>query len=115
MSVSRAENPIIRTGMTHQRTIAVMKKIRNKTLGEIFIGEAALTLLDEKTPVSWTGILSKLEARLADEQDECRAEVFKTAIADVRAEMQRRGSGRNEHNESQGTASPEDHDRLTRH
>lgn len=92
-----------------------MKSIRNKTPGEILIGEAALTLLDEKTPVSWTGILSKLEARLADEQDESRAEVFKAAIADVRTEMQRRSSGRNEHNEGQGTASPEDHDRLTRH
>ena len=92
-----------------------MKNIRNKTLGEILIGEAALTLLDEKTPVSWTGILSKLEARLADEQDESRAEVFKAAIDDVRAEMQRRSSGRNEHKEGQDTASPEDHDRLTRH
>jgi len=92
-----------------------MKNPGNKTLGEILIGEAALTLLDEKTPVSWTGILSKLEARLANEQDESRAEVFKAAITDVRTEMQRRNSGRNEHYEGQDTASPEDHDRLTRH
>ncbi|AMG58316.1 hypothetical protein [Pantoea vagans] len=92
-----------------------MKNTGKKTLGEILIGEAALTLLDEKTPVSWTGILIKLEARLADEQDESRAEVFKAAIADVRTEMPRRNSGRNEHHEGQDTASSEDHDRLTRH
>lgn len=67
-----------------------MKRTRNKTPGEILIGEATLALLDEKTPVSWTGILKKLEARLADEQDESRAGVFKTAIQDVRAEIQRR-------------------------
>ncbi|WP_370425709.1 hypothetical protein AB9Q52_002730 (plasmid) [Pantoea vagans] len=92
-----------------------MKNPGNKTLDEILIGEAALTLLDEKTPVSWTGILSKLEARLADEQDESKAEVFKAAIADVRTEMQPRNTGRKEHHEGQDTASTEDHDRLTRH
>ncbi|KAF6660626.1 hypothetical protein HFD91_11465 [Enterobacteriaceae bacterium EKM102V] len=92
-----------------------MKSIRNKAPGEILIGEAALTLLDEKKPVSWAGILSRLEARLADEQDESRAEAFKAAIADIRTEMQRRNSGRNEHHQGKDTASPDDHDRLTRH
>ena len=92
-----------------------MKNIRNKKPGEILIGEAALTLLDEKTPVSWAGILNKLESWLADERDESKAEVFRTAIADVRTEMQRRNPGRNESNAGQDTASPEDSDRLTRH
>lgn len=92
-----------------------MKSTTNKTLGEILIGEAALALLDEKTPVSWTGILSKLEARLADEQDEARAEVFKGAIEDIRAEMHRRRSDSNKKDENHVTSHHEDHDRLTRH
>ena len=66
-------------------------------------------------PVSWAGILNKLESRLADERDESKAEVLRTAIADVRTEMQRRNPGRNESKAVQDTASPEDNDRLTRH
>ncbi|WP_336750091.1 hypothetical protein [Pantoea vagans] len=92
-----------------------MKSTRNKTLGEILIGEAALALLDEKTPVSWTGILRKLEARLTDEYDELRAGVFEAAIQDVRAEMQRRSSAISKENESHATAPHESDDRLTRH
>jgi len=92
-----------------------MKYIRNKAPGEILIGEAALTLLDEKMPVSWTGILNKLEARLADEKNESRAEVFRAAIQDVTTEIQRRSSVRNEDNDGQGRVSSEDQDRLTRH
>ncbi|PEI05863.1 hypothetical protein CRM79_00900 [Pantoea agglomerans] len=92
-----------------------MKSNKSKTLGEILIGEAALTLLDEKLPVSWTGILAKLEARLADEQDESRAGGLKAAIQDVRTEMKRLSSGADNNDEGQVTTLHEDHDRLTRH
>jgi probable RcsB/C two-component-system connector len=92
-----------------------MKSNRNKTLGEILIGEAALALLDEKTPVSWTGVLEKLEARLADEQDESRAGVLKAAIQDVRTEMKRRGSGADSNDEGQVATLYNDQERLTRH
>ncbi|QCA06656.1 hypothetical protein [Pantoea vagans] len=92
-----------------------MKSNRNKTPGEMLIGEAALALLDEKTPVSWTGILAKLEARLAGEQDESRANVLKAAIQDVRAEIKRRSSGADNNDEGQVTALHDDQDRLTRH
>lgn len=91
-----------------------MKSKTNKTLGEVLIGEAALTLLDEKTPVSWAGILKKLESRLAGEEDELRAEVLKTAIQDVRAEMERR-AGAEKNDETQSTESAENQNRLTRH
>ncbi|WP_337022185.1 hypothetical protein [Pantoea anthophila] len=92
-----------------------MKSNSNKTSGEMLIGQAALALLDEKTPVSWTGILAKLEALLADEQDESRAGVLKAAIQDVRTEMKRRGSGADNNEESQVATLHEDQDRLTRH
>ncbi|MBC0854851.1 hypothetical protein [Pantoea stewartii] len=70
-----------------------MNSISNKMPSEMLIGEAALTLLDENTPVSWTGILAKLEARLSDEKDEFRAGELKAAILDVRSEMKRCSSG----------------------
>lgn len=92
-----------------------MKSTRNKTLGEILIGEAALSLLDEKTPVSWTGVLEKLEARLAGEQDESRASVMKAAIQDVRTKMKRHGSGADSNDEGQVATLHDDQERLTRH
>ncbi|MBK5017964.1 hypothetical protein [Pantoea sp. S62] len=92
-----------------------MKSNSNKTPGEMLIGQAALALLDEKTPVSWIGILAKLEARLADEQDESRAGVLKAAIQDVRSEMKRRSSDADNNEESQVVTLHEDKDRLTRH
>ncbi|GME41353.1 hypothetical protein [Pantoea sp. QMID1] len=83
--------------------------------GEILIGEAALALLDEKKSVSWTGILVKLEARLANEQDESRADILIAAIQDVRAEMKRRSSDADKNDEGQVVTQHEDHDRMTRH
>ncbi|WP_216364362.1 hypothetical protein [Pantoea coffeiphila] len=92
-----------------------MKSKTNKTLGEILIGEAALALLDEKTPVSWSGILGKLETRLADESDESKAEVLVLAISDIRKEMQRRGLDDKNNDDSHSTTSFEGSNRLTRH
>lgn len=92
-----------------------MKSNRIKAPGEMLIGEAALALLDEKTPVSWIGILAKLEAWLDDEQDESRAGVLKAAIQDVTAEMKRRSSAADKSDEGQAATQHEDHDRLTRH
>ncbi|MCX2195028.1 hypothetical protein LD112_24300 [Pantoea agglomerans] len=92
-----------------------MKSNRNKTPGEMLIGEAALVLLDEKTPVSWTGILAKLEARLAEEQDESRAGVLATAIQDVRTEMQRRNPDADKNDEGQVATPHKGHNSLTRH
>lgn len=81
----------------------------------MLIGEAALALLDEKTPVSWTGILTKLEAQLADEQDESKAGVLKVAIQDVRIEMKRRSSGADDNDDGQVATLYDGQDRLIRH
>lgn len=97
------------------RAKAVMEKKRNKAPGELLIGEAALSLLDAKKPVSLAGILRRLEVWLAEEQDESRVRIFETAIHDVRAEMQRRSSDRNEVRETLTITSSEDLHRLTRH
>lgn len=81
----------------------------------MLIGEAVLALMDENTPVSWNGILAKLEAGLTDERDESRAGLLKAAIQDVSTEMKLCSSDAKGNDESQVAANGQNHGRLTHH